>query len=144
VCLGEFTPVDVPPNMDGVRGWTLAVRRVAEKELKDDCWRGRGRDARQDAESDRKDGVPVVAGGPASRIRRAQLYSDFQRSSIEILAWAESMTPLQQSAPQPWRAPLAAATAITPSLFVSTGDRVICSCRPAAGFDTCARTSTCS
>jgi hypothetical protein len=66
---------------------------------------------------------PVVAGGPASRIRRAQLYSDFQRSSIEILAWAESMTPLQQSAPQRWRAPLAAATAITPSLFASTGDR---------------------
>lgn len=48
---------------------------------------------------------PVVVGGPANRIRRSQWYSDFQRSSIEILAWAESMTPLQPSLMRSWTSP---------------------------------------
>jgi hypothetical protein len=66
---------------------------------------------------------PVVTGGPASRIRRAQLYSDFQRASLETLAWAESITPLQQSAPTRWAVPLLTTTAITTSLFGSSEHR---------------------
>lgn len=65
---------------------------------------------------------PAMAGGRVDRARRADAYVEFQRAAMGLITWAESMGPLQASAPPLWAGFASAVMVALPGLSPSERD----------------------